>query len=264
MLMNESILSQIRVRDAKGRKVGWVGRVDRKSGGLSESSSRNPTIKRAERLADDHRTGVLPTTPLMGYAPLRSYANPSYYDAAMTDYRRYRQHGSTYFFTVNLYDRQLDLLTRHIALLRAAFRKVRAARPFQIDAMVVLPDHLHCLWTLPAGDADYSTRWRLIKRHFSTNLVGFEADTTSRKQKRERTIWQRRFFEHLIRDERDLHVHMDYIHFNPVKHGYVSSPEDWSHSSVHRLLRQGLPLSRQPDMDYPWTNNISVVMNSPL
>jgi putative transposase len=127
--------------------------------------------------------------------------------------------GGTYFFTVNLYDRQSMLLTRNVGVLRDAVRKVRAKAPFHIDAWVVLPDHLHCLWTLPEGDFDYATRWKAIKTDFSKQIPEGEFRSASRVAKGERGIWQRRFWEHTIRDDRDYRAHVDYVHFNPVKHG---------------------------------------------
>src|SRR5215813_5173955 len=157
----------------------------------------------------------------------------------MTAYRRNLVAGGTYFFTLNLADRRLSFLTDNIGLLRAAFRYTRARHPFTIDAIVILPDHLHALWTLPAGDSDFSTRWRLIKTTFSRGLHLSERVSASRLQKRERGIWQRRFWEHTIRDGGDFARHMDYIHFNPVKHSYVERVQDWPFSSFHRMVRLG-------------------------
>jgi putative transposase len=158
----------------------------------------------------------------------------------MTDYRRNRVPGGTYFFTVNLLDRHSKLLTAHIAELRTAVRDVRARSPFHIDAWVVLPEHLHCLWTLPHGDTDFSGRWRDIKKTFSKGLPPGEHRSASRAAKRERGIWQRRFWEHTIRDDRDYQTHMDYIHFNPVKHGLVKDVADWPYSSFHHRVAKGL------------------------
>ncbi len=158
----------------------------------------------------------------------------------MTNYRRNFVPGSSYFFTVNLAERRLRLLTEHIGLLRAAFRNTRAQRAFTIDAVAVLPDHLHAIWTLPEGDADFATRWRLIKSAFSRALPPGERVSESRSAKGERGIWQRRYWEHTLRDENDFARHVDYIHFNPVKHGYVTRVKDWPHSSFHRMVRLGL------------------------
>jgi putative transposase len=116
----------------------------------------------------------------------------------------------------------------------------RAARPFRTDAIVVLPDHLHCLWTLPAGDDDFPVRWAQIKAGFSRRIVRGERRRASRLNKRERGIWQRRYWEHLIRDDDDLRHHVDYIHFNPVKHGHVRHAVDWPYSSFHRYAANGL------------------------
>ena len=159
----------------------------------------------------------------------------------MTNYRRARTQGATYFFTVNCAERRGNqLLIEHIDLLRQAFRKVKSDHPFQIDAMVVLPDHLHCIWTLPPGDADYKTRWALIKAGFSRAIPAGERRSESRLKRGERGIWQRRFWEHQIRDELDYQQHVDYIHWNPVKHGLVKRVKDWPHSSFHAYVRRGI------------------------
>ena len=151
----------------------------------------------------------------------------------MTNYRRLRVAGGTYFFTVNLANRGSTTLTDHIEALREAVRVTRSERPFGIDAAVVLPDHLHMIWTLPGGDADFSTRWRLIKSRFSM-AVGVHAPRTgSQSAKGERGVWQRRFWEHVIRDEADYEAHVRYCRENPVKHGFVERAEDWSWSSLH-------------------------------
>jgi putative transposase len=159
-------------------------------------------------------------------------------------YRRSTAAGGSFFFTVNLQDRSLDLLLRHVDALRAVTRQVRARHPFEIVAMVVMPEHLHAIWRLPEGDADFALRWSLIKAGFSRSIPAVEAVGKSRSGKRERGIWQRRYWEHQIRDEADLERHVDYIHYNPVKHGHVRRAIDWPHSSIHRYVRQGL---RAPD-----------------
>jgi putative transposase len=158
----------------------------------------------------------------------------------MTAYRRSIIPGATYFFTVTLAGRRLALLIDHIEPLRAAFREVRRLHPFTIEAVVVLPDHLHAIWALPEGDSDFATRWSLIKAGFSRALPRGEPISESRRRRRERGIWQRRYWEHTIRDENDFARHFDYIHFNPVKHGYVENVADWPCSSFHRIVRQGL------------------------
>jgi putative transposase len=152
-------------------------------------------------------------------------------------YRRSRTSGGTYFFTVNLADRSSRLLVERIDLLRSAVRNVKQRHPFDIHAWVVLPEHLHALWTLPPGDADFSTRWMLIKATFSREI------NDSRRSKGERGIWQRRFWEHQIRDDADLERHIDYMHINPVKHGHVIGAADWAHSSIHRYIRSGIVAS---------------------
>jgi putative transposase len=158
----------------------------------------------------------------------------------MTNYRRNFLAGASYFFTVNLADRGSRLLTDRIGLLRAAFRQTRSRHPFAIDAIVVLPDHLHAIWTLPDSDADFAVRWRLIKSTFSRALPQREGISASRIAKGERGIWQRRYWEHTLRDEEDLARHVDYIHFNPVKHGHVARVTDWPYSSFHRMVRLGI------------------------
>lgn len=155
-------------------------------------------------------------------------------------YRRATTAGASYFFTVNLADRRQSLLTENIEILRTATRNVRQNHPFHVDAMVVLPDHLHTIWTLPEGDAKYSQRWALIKAGFSRQLPKNEPISSSRVAKRERGIWQRRYWEHQIRDTKDFERHVDYIHFNPVKHGYVSCPTQWRFSSIHRYVKKGM------------------------
>lgn len=155
----------------------------------------------------------------------------------MPNYRRLWHPGGTYFFTVNLLQRQNnDLLTRHINLLREAVRQVRWHYPFHIHGWVVLPDHLHCVIELPPDDADFALRWRLIKMAFAKALPRTEWRSTVRVRRGERGIWQRRFWEHLIRDEADFRAHMDYLHFNPVKHGWAVRVADWPYSTFHRLV----------------------------
>lgn len=154
-------------------------------------------------------------------------------------YRRAYQPGGTYFFTVVTCNRRPILTSsQSICRLKQAFTTVRKKHPFIIDAIVILPDHLHTIWHLPEGDADYSTRWNLIKRYFSiardTGRI-----TRSGHRKREKGIWQRRFWEHAIRNHHDWQRHVDYIHFNPVKHGYVNSPSEWKYSSFSIAVRNG-------------------------
>jgi putative transposase len=155
-------------------------------------------------------------------------------------YRRADVAGGTYFFTVNLAERQRTLLVDQVDVLRTVMREVKARHPFEIDAMVVLPDHLHALWTLPVDDYDYPTRWMLIKAGFSRRIPPGERRNKSRMTKGERGIWQRRYWEHLIRDEQDFARHVDYIHYNPVKHGYVQRVADWPYSTFHRERERGI------------------------
>ncbi len=152
-------------------------------------------------------------------------------------YRRFYQSGAIYFFTVVTEDRK-PLLIDNIERLRSAFRLCKDRYPFDIEAIVVLPDHLHTLWKLPEGDKDFSKRWMVIKRKFSSGLPCGTVNA-SKAKKREKGIWQRRFWEHYIRNEEDWRRHVDYIHFNPVKHGYVSEPQDWPYSSYLQSVRKG-------------------------
>ena len=157
------------------------------------------------------------------------------------DYRRLWCKGGTYFFTVNLQQRQNNnLLTEHIDLLRQAVRQVKHAHPFIIHAWVILPEHMHCIIELPEGDANFALRWRLIKLIFSRALPNTESRCFNRQKRGERGIWQRRYWEHLIRDQADFNAHMDYVHFNPVKHGWVEQVSDWPYSTFHLLVKQGV------------------------
>ena len=156
----------------------------------------------------------------------------------MVRYRRNYLQGGTFFFTVTLADRRSSALIEHIEALRSAFRTTQSERPFTLDAVVILPDHLHTVITLPPDDADFSGRWRQIKSLFTQSIAA--ADTTVRRNKKgEYALWQRRFWEHTIRDEADLARHVDYIHYNPVKHGLVPRVCDWPHSSFHQYVQRG-------------------------
>ena len=159
----------------------------------------------------------------------------------MTEYRRFQHPGATWFFTVNLAERHGNrLLIDRIDLLRMAFAHVKAMHPYAIDAIVILPEHLHCILTLPEGDSDFSTRWGLIKAYFSRHIAKGERISSSREKRGERGLWQRRFWEHLIRDEADYQQHIDYIHWNPVKHGWAQYVKNWPHSSFHDYVKRGL------------------------
>ncbi len=155
-------------------------------------------------------------------------------------YRRARIKGGTYFFTLNLAERKKTLLIDHIDNLRECLNTVKQRHPFKLDAMVVLPDHLHAMITLPNGDDDYAMRWMLIKQGFSRQLPKTERINKSRKTKGERGIWQRRYWEHLIRNQDDYKKHVDYIHYNPVKHGYVNKAVEWKYSTLHQYIREGI------------------------
>ena len=158
----------------------------------------------------------------------------------MPEYRRNRVPGGTYFFTVNLFQRDSHLLVDNIDNLRESIRTVRNKKPFHIDGWVVLPDHMHCIWTLPDSDADYPSRWKAIKTAFAKSIPKIENRSTIQLARGERAIWQRRYWEHTIRDEADYAAHMDYLHINPLKHGLVHSVADWPYSSFHRLVNAGV------------------------
>ena len=163
----------------------------------------------------------------------------------MSEYRRCCDEGGTFFFTLVTFERAAFLTSNEARrCLRAAWKETQCAHPFQVDAVCLLPDHLHCVWTLPEGDTDYSSRWKQLKGAFTRSyLAGGGSDgfrNASRLRSREAAVWQRRFWEHRIRDGEDYRRHVEYIHYNPVKHGHVSKPIDWAWSSLHRFVRQGL------------------------
>lgn len=160
--------------------------------------------------------------------------------SGMSRYRRLRVPGATYFFTVNLARRESDLLTAQVDQLRHAFVRTALEEPFKVDAMVVLPDHIHAVWTLPEGDADFSRRWQKLKQYF-TRQAGVQLPRSGSKQrKREAGIWQRRFWEHLVRNDTDYHKHVEYCWQDPVRHGLVDRPADWPFSSIRRDIARGL------------------------
>ena len=175
----------------------------------------------------------------------------------MPQYKRAR-FGIIYFFTVVTYNRQPILCrTPCTDIFRSILGNVQNKYPFVLDAIVLLPDHLHCIWTLPDGDTNYSMRWGLIKKEFTKqarNMVGEAHPTQSRQRHREAMIWQRRFWEHQIRNDEDWRRHMDYIHYNPVKHGYVNAPKDRKLSSFHRHVKSGL-------YDENWGGGITLEFN---
>ncbi|MGQ9427262.1 REP-associated tyrosine transposase [Gilvimarinus sp. F26214L] len=159
------------------------------------------------------------------------------------EYRRNFTPGGSYFFTTVTYERR-PVLTRwdSVEVLRWAFRRVMARFPFTLDAIVILPDHLHSIWTLPAGDSDYATRWRLIKTAFTRSCDSrlHSRVSSNRVARRERAIWQRRYWEHTLMSEEDLRAHRDYLHYNPVKHGLVEAVKDWPYSTFHRFVQRGM------------------------
>ena len=157
----------------------------------------------------------------------------------MPRYVRAKFKGSVFFFTVVLAERPSGLLVDEIDRLRDSYRTVQQRRPFETIAICVLPDHVHAIWALPEDDSDFSTRWSLINSGFSRGLDA-RPRSASKTAKREKGIWQRRYWEHAIRDDADLERHVDYIHFNPVKHRHVTRVADWPHSSFHRYVGRGL------------------------
>jgi putative transposase len=160
----------------------------------------------------------------------------------MSEYRRVRIPGGCYFFTLALYDRQAAVLTDDAvrAALHAAVVETRRAYPFRIDAWVLMPDHLHCIWTLPEGDSGYSMRWSMIKRLTSqaVQIERLKPASASRQRRRESNLWQRRFWEHAIRDDADYARHFDYVHWNPVKHGLAGAALDWPWSTFRRWVER--------------------------
>jgi putative transposase len=162
----------------------------------------------------------------------------------MPNYRRAHVPGGMFFFT-QVTEHRAPILTARRArlLLRRAFVECRSRWPFRVAAIVLLPDHLHMIWSLPSGDSDYSIPWAWIKKEFTKSWLaegGVEEEISdSRRRNRRRGIWQRRFWEHCIEDDEDLERHCDYIHYNPVKHGLVRAPIDWPYSSFHRFVKQG-------------------------
>lgn len=169
----------------------------------------------------------------------------------MVRYRRNFVPGGTYFFTVTLADRASSALVDNVGALRKAFRIARQERPFTIEAIVILPDHLHSIWTLPSGDSNFSGRWQRIKAYFTHRLVAAGVPVQHHRNG-EYALWQRRFWEHTIRNEIDFERHVDYAHFNPVKHKLVSRVRDWPYSSFQAYVRRGLlPVDWASDIAEP-------------
>jgi putative transposase len=200
--------------------------------------------------------GNPPLYPLKRFRPKKTFfvKNPSlastsftygpHYTLSMPEYRRSKQNGGLFFFTLVTFERKPFLTgPNERALLHTAWENVKTRFPFETIGICLLPDHLHCIWKLPENDHNYSVRWKEIKRIFSKEYQqsGKETDPPgcSRKRHQEAAIWQRRFWEHTIRDETDFHRHMDYIHYNPVKHGLVQNVKDWPWSSFHRYVKLG-------------------------
>jgi putative transposase len=158
----------------------------------------------------------------------------------MSRYRRLRIEGGAFFFTLTLADRSSNLLVKQIERLRRAYAGTEKRLPFKTVAICILPDHIHALWQLPHGDADYAARWSLLKSGFSRGLPAAKKRSTSKIMKREKGIWQRRYWEHAIRDDADFERHVNYIHYNPVKHRLLTRVADWPFSSFHRYVAQGI------------------------
>jgi putative transposase len=163
----------------------------------------------------------------------------------MSNYRRDNSQGATWFFTVVTYQRREFLCDDRVRVaLRQAIRKVQTNYPFTIQAWVLLPDHFHCLWTLPEQDSNFQLRISLLKRFVTQACSEFlhrdSSSTASRRKRNESTIWQRRYWEHKLKTEKDFKHHMDYIHYNPVKHGLGQSPVEWPYSTIHQLIKKGI------------------------
>lgn len=179
------------------------------------------------------------------HAPWFPHGGPFRYTVDMSQYRRAFVPGGIFFFTV-VTERRAPILANvdAVTLLRSAIERTRERFPFDVDAMVVLADHLHAIWSLPESDSDYSTRWSYLKRTFTKAWLSQggqeQATTDSRRRNRRRGVWQRRFWEHVIRDDADFARHCDYIHYNPVKHGVATCPHGWAYSSFQRCVQVGL------------------------
>jgi putative transposase len=187
-------------------------------------------------------------TTLAAPLPTMPHSNVMKFNV-MPQYVRARIEGGVYFFTVTLADRSGDLLVRHIEHLRKVYKVVEGRHPFKTIAICVLPDHVHAVWSLPSGDSNFPVRWSQIKSAFSRVLPATDVRSESKAAKRDKGIWQRRYWEHVIRNETDLEHHVEYIHYNPVKHGLVSRVRDWPYSSFHRYVARGdLPIDWGGDL----------------
>lgn len=180
----------------------------------------------------------------------------------MPEYRRNYQKGGTYFFTVVTH-RRLPIFDNDdaVTILRESFKACMRKRPFKIDAIAVLPDHLHCIWTLPSDDEDYSIRWKEVKSGFTkqcihSSKINTLTPTASMVKKGEKGIWQRRFWEHTIRDERDYSMHCDYLHYNPVKHGLAAKPYEGPYSSFQRFVDKGIYQRNWGEVEPPFPEGL--------
>ena len=163
----------------------------------------------------------------------------------MSRYRRQQAPGSKWFFTVVTYKRRTFLCDEKVRnALRCSINKVQTRYPFKIEAWVLLPDHFHCIWTLPDQDTNFQLRMSLLKRYVTQSCASFlhqdSLNTPSGRKRKESTIWQRRYWEHQLQTEKDFRNHMDYIHYNPVKHELCQSPAEWPYSTIHRLTKEGI------------------------
>lgn len=158
----------------------------------------------------------------------------------MPNYRRLKHTGNCYFFTVNLADRRSNFLTANTDLIRAAYCAVQRTLPFYCDAFVLLPDHLHAVWTLPDDDYNTGGRWALFKSYVSRRASQVPNRSHSKAVRREKGLWQRRFWEHVVESEKDYNAHIEYCWSNPVKHGLVATPHAWPYSSIHRDMKLGI------------------------
>ena len=171
------------------------------------------------------------------------------------EYRRFYIQGGTYFFTVVTYNRKPIFSSDEvISLLRCSFHYTMQKHPFTIIANVILPDHMHFIWTLPENDDNYSLRWQMIKNHFTRHYINKEikSSSSSKQLKGEKDIWQRRFWEHYIYNQEDFENHFNYIHYNPVKHEYVESASEWEYSSIHKYIKEGYEEPTETGMDLEW------------
>jgi putative transposase len=182
----------------------------------------------------------------------------------MTRYRDNRVPGMTYFFTVRLLDRNSSLLTDHISAFGEAMRQARIRKPFHVDAWVVLPNHAHAMWTLPPGDHDCATRWRAVKIAFSKALHKTGLALPSPAGAPDTTIWERHYRDYRVGDDDEYAALIDYVHSNPLRHGFCELAAEWPWSSLHRFVAAGFDAPRLPLPLPPWTQPVHVGARAPL